>query len=85
MDRVPETPEEIEAYVENSKRIESLTEFVNDQYLGEMAAEWTALSIKMLDYMSESGMEHTECASALGGMTANLVLQWGLDGQARNQ
>jgi hypothetical protein len=78
MDKVPETPEEIEAYVENSKQVERLMEFAYDPEIAVIAEEWLEKAIALMNKLSEYGMSHVEVAAAIGGMGTQAITEWAM-------
>jgi hypothetical protein len=78
MDHVPETPEEIEAYVEQSKQVERLMEFAHDSDMAAAAEAWLAVTVALADKLAASGMSHVEVAAALGGMMGQTISEWSL-------
>lgn len=78
MDRVPETPEELEEYIENSKQVERLMEFAHDPEVAKVAEAWLSVTVALADKLSAYGMSHVEVSAALGGMMGQSIVEWAL-------
>ena len=71
-------PEDIDAYVETSKRIEALTEFSQDPEVQKLILAWGASTVKMLWFIEDSGRfsSRTEICAAFGGMAGQVIAEW---------